>query len=400
MKLHSLLIYMAAAFASLVTLGSCDGHDDPEPVDDTIGRAVLVYMAANNNLSGFDNADIKEMLEAAENGSLGDNRLIIYHHGSYNEPALKEVTADGLVELKVYDKNESAVSSTRMHRVIDDFRREAPAKSYGLILWSHGSGWEQNGMTPEDEAASASAPQRAFGMDRFNGKNYAMNVTTLADVLADYDFDFVYFDCCHMAGVEVAYQLRHVTSRIVGSVTELPAEGMPYHLTLPFLMKDKADTEGAANATFTYFNSNTGVNRTCTMSVIETSAFDPLAEAVAELYALHPTLTAGYVPQKFIRYNCYFFDLGHYIEALGENGDERVKAAVRRALDAIDEAVVYKGATPYIWEGGYDNWGRSIEVELKSHCGLSTYILDSSQSSDTFNYDTLDWYTDVVSLLF
>ncbi|MBD5224592.1 MAG: hypothetical protein HDS68_01320 [Bacteroidales bacterium] len=400
MKRYSLLTYITMVMAMLLTLTSCEENDDPQPIENTIGRAVLVYMAANNNLSGFDSDDIKEMLEAAGEGAFGENRLVVYHHSSRNDPALKEVTADGLVELKVYDKDESAVSSVRMRRVIDDFRREARAEHYGLILWSHGSGWEQNGMTPDEDAAPASAPQRAFGIDRFDGRNYSMNITTLADVLSGYDFDFVYFDCCHMAGVEVAYQLRNVTSRVIGSVTELPSEGMPYQLTLPFLMKDEADTEGAAEATFTYFDSYTGVNRTCTMSVIDTSCLDRLAEAVAEVYALHPTLPAGYQPQKFIRYNCYFFDLGHYLEAFAENGDERLKAAVRNAQDALEAAVVYKGATPYIWEGGHDVWGRSIEVELKSHCGLSTYILDNLQSAGTFNYDTLDWYTDVVSFLF
>ncbi len=400
MKLHSLLIFLTMVAVALLTTTSCDRHDDPEPVDDTIGRAVLVYMAANNTLSGYDNADIKEMLTAAGEGALGDNRLIIYHHSLNKEPMLKEVTADGLVELKTYDKDESAVSSSRMRRVIEDFRREAHAKRYGLILWSHGSGWEQNGMTPEEEAAFASSPLRAFGVDRFRGKNYSMNITTLADVLSAYNFDFVYFDCCHMAGVEVAYQLRNVTSRIVGSVTELPSEGMPYQFTLPYLMKDEADTEGAANATFSYFDSYVGVSRTCTMSVIETSCLDRLAEAVAEVYAMHPTLPDGYQPQKFIRYNCYYFDLGQYLEALGENGDDRVKAAVDRALQALDAAVVYKASTPYIWQGGSDAWGRSIEVELKNHSGLSTYILDTPESAAIFNYDTLDWYGHVASQLF
>lgn len=396
MKQNSLFRYIFAAITTMLTLASCDDDNPkPQPEPELPGRSVLVYMAANNNLSGYDNDDIREMRKAASEGSLGTNRLIIYHHSASMDPVLQEVTPDGLVDLKTYDKSESAVSASRMRQVIDDFQQEAPAKNHGLILWSHGSGWEQNGM----EETAAKGPQRAFGIDRFNGRNYSMNITTLADVLDGRGFDYVYFDCCHMAGVEVAYQLRQTTSYIAGSVTELPSEGMPYHHTLPFLMKDEPDLIGGANATFSYFDKYSGSNRTCTMSVIDTSQLDRLAAAVADVYALHPTLPEQYSPQKFIRYNCYFFDLEHYLKALGESSEE-VAARVNVALEALDDAVIYKAATPYIWEGAHDWYGRDLEVKLDSHCGLSTYILQASESAATFNYNTLDWYSDVASLLF
>ena len=147
-----------------------------------------------------------------------------------------------------------------------------------------------------------------------------MNFTSLADGLVGQEFDYVYLVCCHMAGVEVAYELRHVTDRVVGSVTELPAAGMPYNLTLPYLMS--GDVVMAAATTFSSYNNLYGVERTCTMSVIDTSRLDRLAEAVGALYAMHPALPDDYAPQRFIYRNCIYFDLQHSLEGLGDNRPE------------------------------------------------------------------------------
>lgn len=386
-----------------VVLAACGfgDNDEPEPVPPPVpgapvGRAVLVYMIANNSLGsssigngerGFDTADIREMQLAAGQGAFGNNRLILYRHAYHTDPVMVEVKPDTLVVLREYDTAEYSVQASRMRRVIADFKEEAPAHRYGIVLWSHASGWEQTGMA--DVVPERMAPMKAFGADG----SRQMNVTTLAQVLRGEDFDYVYFDCCHMAGVEVAYELRDVTGRVAGSVTELPAAGMPYHLTLPYLMADEADVEGAAAATFAYYDAMQGSSRTCTMSVVDTSRLDALADAVSALYDRHPQLPEGYVPQKFIYRNCTFFDLAHYLEALAAS-DEELHPYLQRALDAIDHAVSYRAATPYIWETLIN------QVKIDSHCGLSTYILENETFANVKGYTDLQWYTRVAYRLF
>ena len=386
-------------FAMAVLASSCSTND-LEPVPPLIkpgDRSVLIYMVANNSLGssalsgkderGYDNADLEEMLYAANRGALVGNRLIVYHHAYRSTPVLKEITSSGVKELKIYDNSESSVSASRMLQVIEDFKREAPAEKYGIVLWSHASGWTENGMY---EKYGVIRP-KAFGEDFFEGRRVYMNVTTLANVLYGQGFDYVYFDCCHMAGVEVAYELRNVTDRIVGSVTELPAAGMPYDLTLPYLMS--GDVEKAAATTFANYDALSGSARTCTMSVIDTSRLDRLAAAVGALYSLHPRLPDGYDPQEFSYRNCYYFDLADYLGGLC-GGDPVLEAPLAEALSALDDAIVYSAATPWIWKGHYS------QVEIKKHCGFSTYILNSPSDAGKYNYNRLAWYADVASLLF
>lgn len=389
-----------AMLVAMLALAACGRRDEPQPANPEVGRAVLVYMVANNNLgsskvddssiAGFDNADIREMEQAARAGAFGKNRLLIYHHPYGGVPELKEVTSGGLKVICSYDTQENSCTSARMNRVIADFHRLAPSRKSGIIFWSHGTGWLQTGLK---ETPSVSA--KWFGLDG----STKMNITTLASVLDKKGFDYIYFDCCHMTTVEVAYELRNAAEKIVGSVSELPSLGMPYHITLPFLMADEADLEGAANATFSHYNALTGEDRTCTMSVIRTDRLPALAAAIKALYGVHPTLPRDYAPQKFIKYECYYYDLEHYLRALASESPQAA-ALLPAALSALREAVTYKGATPYLWQGYYDYWGRLCEVKIDAHCGLSTFILQYASDAPTRGYNELSWYTDVASSLF
>ena len=393
--LHRRLTHLLICVALALLLPGCESEPKakgPKPPA-TVGRSVLVYMIANNSLGvgseGNDKKDLEEMKQAAREGSLGANRLIVYWHPYRQNPSLVEVTADELVTLKEYDTEQTSVSAARMLGVIDDFHSVAPARHYGLVLWSHGSGWLQDGIA--EIVPPQSSKKRAFGED--NGR--MMNVTTLAGVLNQHDFDYVYFDCCHMAGVEVAYELRHATDCIVGSVAELPGEGMPYHLTLPFLMADEADLNAAAGATFSYFFDKTSYEQTCTMSVIDSSRLDALGDAVKQLYSALPSASYGsYRPQQFVYRSCPFFDLADYLEALVAAHPECTHQ-LGNALQAIDDAVTYRNATPYIWKGYYN------QVEIKHHCGLSTLIREENPGAFiNKNYTDLQWWTDVASHLY
>lgn len=382
--MRNLIVKLMSVIVAAMALTGCSGNDGPG-VPDT-PRAVLVYMIANNSLgaASFDTADLNEMLIAAKQGDFGKSRLIVYHHAYNSHPVLKEITPYGDRIIATYDSRTSSVSSDRMNRVISDFKREAPAQNYGLILWSHGSGWIENGLSNSGKSASPAssdmvAPQ-SFGDD---GGRY-MNVTTLADVLQDKGFDYIYFDCCYMAGVEVAYELRHCTRRIVASATELPARGMPYDETLRHLLKPDADLIAAARATFDFYNSQSGMNRTCTISVIDTGALDALAGATRAVYEDNNTTSDGFTPQHFMTSTCYLFDFGQYVGDLARNNPE-LKAGFDEALG---NAVLFKASTPRLWD----------TLSLKHHSGLSTY-LPGFATTNRFNYDNLQWASDVASAL-
>lgn len=401
MNLNLYKLWLYAIVSLLYALAvSCD-NDEPAPQPDPpSGRTVLVYMVANNNLgsSGYDDADIKEMLKAAEEGAIGaDGRLLVYHAGFGTQPELFEITQDGIVRHVLYDDAEYSVSQARMREVIADTRRIAPAAEYGLVLWSHASGWLQDGISePERDIEETGISSYAFGQDR----GHTMNITSLAEVLAGGDFDFIYFDCCYMASVEVAYELRNATHTIIGSSTELISDGMRYDLNIPmFFRAGSPDLIGAARNTFEYYDGMFGMMRTCTMSVISTAGLDRLAAATRRIYSHAGIgLPEGYEPQVFMEKSvasCYHFDFRDYVAALalGAAGDSEQWPGAASDLadfdDALADVVLYSASTPKLWN----------RILLDRVCGLSSYILMNNGSVGMKNYNTLGWYADVASAL-
>ena len=366
----------------LLVMAACNNSDEPTPVKRT-PRTVLVYMASNNSLSGFDSYDLHEMQAAAQAGYLGDSRLLIYHHPRTGSPMLKEVTTDGGIKtLRVYGRDTLSVDSKRMLEVIDDTKRMAPADNYGLILWSHGQGWLQNGIEDDLASKGGEVSTMSFGSDG----SHKMNVTTLAATLEGQGFDYVYFDCCFMMGIEVVYQMRNVAQTIVGSVMELPADGMPYDLNLRYLMPETPDFIAAARTTFDLYDSYTGSARTCAMSVVDTSELDNLAAATREVFQTSTPLPDDFTPQEFMMRNlyvggqCYIYDFEQYVEAKSPDSE-----VYKRWRQSLAKAVPYAQTTPKIWNN----------IDVKHYCGLSTFILKAEQDADFYNYKELDWYRDV-----
>lgn len=374
-------------------LAGCSSDDDNDAPAPECPRSVLVYMIANNSLGSakFDSDDIAEMVKAARNGDFGNSRLIVYHHARNVNPVLKEITAKGEITLKSYDQSQFSVSATRMNQVISDFMDLAPATNHGIILWSHGSGWIENGIVENSSASSnattntsplSSTPitPQSFGDD---GGRY-MNIISLARVLDGKGFDYIYFDCCYMAGIEVVYELRHCAQSIVGSATELPAAGMPYDKTLKYLLSSDANLIAAAKTTFDTYDVLSGMNRSCAISVINTKDLDTLADATRAIYYANSVTTPDFSPQYFMTSACYLFDFGQYVNNLAS----QLPNLAADFNNALNEVVVYKAATPKFWD----------ILTINHHSGLSTYLPDFA-NTNRYNYDNLQWAGDVASAL-
>lgn len=378
MKLNLLPLYIIGAAMCLIAAGCSDKKDEPVPPEPvrTVERTLLVYMVANNDLGdeGWDDADIAEMRTAAGTGAISsDRRVLIMHQAPTGKSVLKELKQGGDIDtLLIYDNSESPVTIARMTQVFDDMKELAPARSYGLVLWSHGTGWLQNGV-------KETGPLRSYGYDR----GRSMNVTSLATALEGRGFDFVYFDCCFMAGVEVAYEMRHATKKIVGSATELPKSGMPYDLSLGYLLR--GDMESAAAATFGYYDSLQGSKRTCTISVVDTSVLDELASATRSIYSTANALPAGSRPQPYERSSTSrYYDLADFVRRISDS-PEATEAWER----ILERAVTYKAATAAIFNS----------LSINTHCGLSTYTPVDAADMGTSGYDELQWTTGVASAL-
>ena len=385
-------IYVAVGALMLVVQACVGKSDEPaQPVD----RTVLVYMIADNSLGsmGYDRLDINEMLTAVSNGALNGGRLLVYHNrrgtASGKYPVLLDVTRHGLDTLKRYPDDASIYSTdvARMREVFDDMRREAPAKDYGLVLWSHGNGWLEG-------SGSRSTVKRSFGEDR----KVNMKVTSLAKALDGQGLGFVYFDCCLMGTVEVAYELRDVTPVIVASGTELPLNGMPYDLNVPcFFKAGEPDLTAAAMNTFNWYDVLKGDNRTCAISVLNTAGMDNLADVTRQIFteAFTDFSVYYYGVQPYDRPLipvCSLYDMKDYIstmlDASVDMDPARRAALMSQWNEALDGVVTYAASTPVLFG----------DLVMKTHCGLGSFIIMSQSEASYRGYDNQSWYKDVVSV--
>ncbi|MDE6397522.1 MAG: hypothetical protein K2K84_09650 [Muribaculaceae bacterium] len=380
-KLKNTIIRLMFFCMAVFVLAAC--KDEPDPVKSN-PRTVLVYMAANNSLGtgGYDSKDLTEMKQAVIGNPdvFNGGRLIIFYAPTDGTQVLYELMpgTGELQELKRYDSNQYVVSATRMNEVMDDTRLIAPADTYGLVLWSHALGWTQDGRKEES---------RSWGSDR----GQTMNITTLASVLKGRDFDWIYFDCCYMGSVEVLYELRTVTSRIVASASEIPVDGMPYTKNLPLFFKTTPDLTAAAQNTFEYYDDLVGSERTCTIAVYNLSGMDELADATRPIYQASSKVLPGsfYNLALSLDVKPLFYDFGVYVDGMvKENGVSR--ELLDRWNAAYADVVEYENATPYLWN----------RISLERFTGMSTYIARDSNDMTYKGYDTLEWYETVGKYLY
>lgn len=391
------LLYICLIAAAMAMFQSCGaGEDKPVPPAGTkTTRTVLVYMVAANNLGrptsvdgvkyrAADSLDLDEMQLAASRGDLGTGRWLVFH-ATYDSSRLMELTRDGFKTLRVYEHT-AATDAARMAEVIDDVRKTAPAESYGMVFWSHANGWLEDGTV--EESTEGVVPL-SFGIH----KTKRMNITTMRRVLTGRGMEYLYFDCCLMGSVEVAYELRDCADYIVSSPSELPRDGMRYDLNMKYLVDGSREAlvHSALN-TFNHYNSlDESEMRTATMSVVSTAGLDRLAAATAVIYAVTPPnhplkrVTNYYGSDRVSQGN--YLDFAEYVRALVDANGADV-ALVEEFDRALEATVVWSRATEKLW----DLW------PMYNASGLSTRVFTRAKDFDgQANYGRLQWASDVVA---
>lgn len=379
--MKKLVLYLALAVTLCLTAISCKKDDKP---DRSCHRTLLVYIADNNNLSSYSRGDVEEMRQGVLDGALNGGRLLIFLANEKKGPALYEMDETGELNLlKQYGDGFLSTDPEAFRLVCDDMRRLAPNEDYGLVLWSHSSGWMSR---PPSGPRSNSGQLYSWGDDG----GHTMTIPQLQTALDGQGFSFIYFDCCFMGNAESLYQLRSAAPVFVASPTEVLGRGMPYDQNLScFFASGNADLTNAAKNTFKYYDTQTGSDRSCTIAVYNTSAFDKLAAVARKIMEQNSSLSEGTDILQYgydvndIYFNGYFYDMYQYLTLLcGEN------MALKAELDAAwSSLVTYEAHTPRFW-GRYS---------LEGAHGLSCFIYPQHQLlGSEFGYTYLDWFNNVV----
>lgn len=373
-------------FCSILSFISCA---DSDTIKKDIERTVLVYMAADNNLSSFGNTNIQLMLQGMKNV---EGRLVIYLDPSNDVPRLVMIegnSAPKLDSLVTYSEENSA-SPEVLRRTIQDVRNLYPSNSYGLILWSHGMGWlpEKYNFHRSYSAGLVrytNLPTKYFGQDTHPRDGAMESFMETDELMAGISghFNFIMFDACFMGAVEVLYGLRDYADYFIASPAEILANGFPYDKIVPWLWGDEEDLKRVCAEYFNYYNTypdpnNAGWN-SATVALVKSSELQHLvvltSNIVGENKCIASTDVWRYPLSKSSLPNV-FYDLGDYINTYG---DESQQSAYKQQLE---KTVVFKAATPTFF-------GQTIPTDKFS--GLSVYIPQTRWDDMNQIYYQLEW---------
>lgn len=357
------------------------GRTTNKDVVEPKGRTILVYLAGDNNLSH----EVKEMHEALREGwnptTMGS--LVIFADSKVGKPLLikfekgrDEIISDTLRRYA----NENSASPELLHQVILDTKEVAPGESYGMVLFSHATGWlpEKAFLNPTRWGASADDGPKITPRSIFDDRGREMELADFASAIPDGMFDFMAFDMCFMSSVETAYALRNKTQYLLAAAPEILSPGFTpiYKTSLDMLYKTEANLEGFGQAFYDHFNGLQGAHQSAAISVVNTSEMDALASLTREIDAQLNQQQIDQV-QYYDRNGKphVFFDYGDYMShAANPQQQENLE-------ELLSKIVIFKRNTPKL-----------ININITTHSGLSVYIPQGALPRLNDAYEETEWW--------
>lgn len=435
----------------LLSLVGCNGIVKSEESVEVLAvgeveHTLVMYLIANNNL---ESSIYRNALDAEEGmiGAAPSTRLVIYLD-KRDETVLYEVrylpygSGDEHIryckELKRYSEQTSTTPEV-MRGVLEDVKRLAPSKSYGLVMSGHGSGWfpKPSSGTSYDQQKIAPMGQmggvehifnyerympetRAMGYDLVMGEDGGYERTDesfissaeILEGLSPIHFDYIIFDACFMSSVEFLYDLRNAADYIVASPVEILGVGLPYVEIVRALMSVRYDVRNVPEIVLNVYLRDDSFSHTksLALAVIDCSQLEPLAEVVAEIYDSvstgdYRTTIAKCVDMEQVQAldrmrPTAFHDLEDYVCELAGEGTlkEKFLTALGRAVVEVHhtEEVYSYGYSPDGFSVGYDFIEKKVGGTLDL-CGINTYVPYRDLPVTLSHYFSTDWAKKIYS---
>ncbi|MBO5419716.1 MAG: hypothetical protein J6A22_06480 [Bacteroidales bacterium] len=382
-------------------------------------HVLTMYLAGFNSLYGYLKADIEDITQGwLPRNSPNDNVLLIYSHlaekGNYNKPVspvLIRVTRDEYDESKpvldtlvVYDKNTISSSPEQFNAVLSYVKESFDADHYGLIISSHSTGYLPAGYTSNTKAmmysgrmntdyySSVAVPYTEFTRDSYSPEvksicsdregsiSHEMELTDFAESIP-FKLDYILFDTCLMGGIEVAYELKDKCDLIAFSQTEILAEGFNYKtLTSHLLENEEPAPIEVCKDYFEYYDAQTGIERSATISLIDCNGLDKLAKTCKEIFANNrkglDTINCNSVQGYYDHGWHWFYDLEDTVVKAGASETE-----LNALREALDDCVIYKAHTPSFLG----------KFRITTHSGFSMFIPANGSAYLKEFYKSLKW---------
>lgn len=386
--------------------GAIDAIADAAASDTT--WTIFVYGHADHNLSTSFAYDMLEMSEALIDGNVN---VVVMADWDSSQPGFASGTEWYHVE---GNGSEPVLFATQVEQNLDDPGELAlaveyaftqfPADRYGLVMWDHGGAWDGG-----------------FGHDSQNGTTVGagMPVTSIAAGIAtglssagiESPLEFLSFDTCLMAGVEVLAEFKGIAKVYIGNAELDYGRGWDYTASLTFLSENpdaSAVDFGAAEVSHWNAHHATATANDALLRAhvaLDMSRLEPFLVAFANFAADWTNNTveagddlgrAGYF--SLPAYSSTFEsggmvprlrDVGQFLEAMQETTALNVGSLATIALDAVDGMVIARSMGSL-----RGNTQRGLHMELPLAGAVNPGHLDKYQQlAPTWTADT---YWDIV----
>ena len=379
--LHHILCTVFALLAPM--LNSSCSKEIPQPSAPIKKNTVIVYMGAENSLYGFSNNDLNEMRLGSKD--IPENCQVVVYVDNRNTPSILLYNKNGESTWKEFATDLNSADPATMKGILKDIVKNFPSEKYSLVLWSHGSGWI-------DETRNSRAIIVDNESNSTSNKGSWIEISELASVLASLPrMEYIFFDACYMQSVEVASHLYSYASYIIGSPTEIPGEGAPYHLIMKSLCQ--AHPQGIIDGYASAYGTTHGV----LLSAVSCEDFP-------EFYAE----TAKYIPSVFPKDNMpTTAGIQIYAPAYGNSYSTQnampvpydMRSAMHRVLSEEDYAaweVAWKKAILYpTWSYSWDTmYNTSSHGSFHSSMQDKEHYGGISMHIPNVKYDVKGWNRD------
>jgi len=391
---------MIALFA-LAAFTACDKDNNEE--NPTADRTVLIYMAGENNLTSWDgnrfaDDDLLQIKEGVK--GMGRNNLIVYVDKAESQNPYFLCYANG--ELKdsiATEADELTADPAVLEKVARKAFTDYPAKSYGLVLWGHSTGWLINSDSVKYTSMARMKARKAYGGDTGNNTTsnsgrYWMNIPSMAKALARLPhLTYIFADCCNFMCLETAYELRNCVDYIIGSPAEIPGEGAPYDKIVPALFEVSSFYTSIVD--IYYAQRSSGLD--LPLSVVKTSEMENLASATRTTLQSFADSFGGSYPDLSNLIH-YYYDYVKKQEFYDAN-DFMLKFASANDYtawkQALDRAVVYKKMAKS-WMINKESWYYyygGFEMTEERYGGVSMFIPQLNyRGTDNTDIQQMAWY--------
>lgn len=382
---------LALLLSALVLVACDDKNTYEEPVAPQ--QTLLMYFPWSGNDSGSTGllshflTNIDDMEEAIRYNAPEGCRVLVYlverkvetgiggATNTYFEGSLQELKVRGgkveRVQLTSY-RNPDMTDAEQIARLLKDVQAYAPAPRYAMTIGCHGMGWIPATAT---KAVSREGAEREYweyeGAEQtrwFGGMTaeFQTEIPTLAEAIrrVGMKMEYILFDDCYMSSVEVAYELKDVTDYLIGSTSEIMAEGFPY-TEIGALLLGEVDYEGICESFYQYYMERNSYP--CgTVAVTVCRELEALAEVMKRINAASEELTASELSQVQVLdgYDpCRFYDLGDYVNFYCK--DAALRGEFERQLERAVPAA-FRRHTPTFYSM------TSGETDINAFSGITT----------------------------